>query len=149
MAGLLSVDRQGLCERAREGRAAGAITRHSLSCVAVLCAAAPADKNEPGAIRIDGVMQLCEDLGVAPDDVVTIVLAWKFNAAESGMFLEKEFVEGMAEVGYAPHMGMGAGTDARARAAHTHAHANRRGQQNCPTLSLPRVTRPTPPLLSL
>ena len=58
-----------------------------------------ADPNDADAIGIDGVMALCEDLEVDPSDIATLVLAYKFEAEESGRFTKKEFTEGMTKLG--------------------------------------------------
>ncbi|KAH3745829.1 hypothetical protein Pelo_12757 [Pelomyxa schiedti] len=47
------------------------------------------------SINPDGVETLCEQLGVAPDDVLTLVLAWKFGAARNGYLSKEEFMGGM------------------------------------------------------
>ena len=41
-----------------------------------------------------------EDLGVTEDDVMSMVIPWKFGAKHLGVFTEEEFVKGMANVGY-------------------------------------------------
>lgn len=40
-----------------------------------------------------------EDIGVSDDDVMSMVIPWKFGAKQLGVFTEEEFVKGMANVG--------------------------------------------------
>jgi hypothetical protein len=51
------------------------------------------------AILIDGMIKLCEDLGVDPSDSALLVLSWKCEAAHTCRFTESEFTEGMAKLG--------------------------------------------------
>lgn len=41
-----------------------------------------------------------EDLNIREDDVMSMVIPWKFGAKTLGVFTEEEFVRGMANVGY-------------------------------------------------
>lgn len=50
-------------------------------------------------ILADGVVQLCEDLGVSHEDVVMLVLSWHFKAETMCEFSQKEFEDGMASLG--------------------------------------------------
>jgi len=50
---------------------------------------------EEGVIAPEGVEKFCKDLGVNMDDLIVLILAWKLNAAEMGVFTKSEFIEGM------------------------------------------------------
>lgn len=51
-------------------------------------------KNEENVIGEEGIVSLCNDLHVRPDDFIVLVLAWKFNAEMMGRFTRSEFVNG-------------------------------------------------------
>ncbi|GAM24581.1 hypothetical protein SAMD00019534_077560 [Acytostelium subglobosum LB1] len=51
------------------------------------------------SIGPDGVVQLCSDLGVEPEDIVMLVLAWHLKAKSMGYFTKQEFVTGLSELG--------------------------------------------------
>lgn len=53
-------------------------------------------EEEDACVGVDGVTQLCSDLGVEPDDVVVLVLSWHFKAVAMCEYSRKEFEEGMA-----------------------------------------------------
>jgi hypothetical protein len=38
------------------------------------------DADDPDLIGVDGISQLCSDLGVEPDDIVVLVLRWGWRA---------------------------------------------------------------------
>jgi len=57
------------------------------------------DPEDPTAINVEGVMQLCDDLGVAPDDPVMVAFSWKMEAGAQGEFLQAEFVGGCQRLG--------------------------------------------------
>ncbi|XP_022916807.1 DCN1-like protein 3 [Onthophagus taurus] len=46
-------------------------------------------------IRVDGIIQLCKDLQVLPEDFKILVLAWKLNAEQMCRFTRGEFVNGL------------------------------------------------------
>ncbi len=46
----------------------------------------------------DGVMRLCADAGVDPEDPAMLVLAWRCGCAAMGVFTEAEFTHGMAHL---------------------------------------------------
>ncbi|XP_077373481.1 DCN1-like protein 5 isoform X2 [Festucalex cinctus] len=52
--------------------------------------AGPGDVVGPEAME-----KFCEDVGVAPDDVVMLVLAWRLGAANMGFFTKDEWLRGM------------------------------------------------------
>ncbi|KDD75809.1 cullin [Helicosporidium sp. ATCC 50920] len=51
------------------------------------------------SILVDGVVQLCADLGVEPEDVVMLVLSWHFGAAAMGEYSQQEWEQGLASLG--------------------------------------------------
>ncbi|KAL4452395.1 hypothetical protein ABPG75_008057 [Micractinium tetrahymenae] len=50
-------------------------------------------------VGVEGISQLCADLGVEPDDIVVLVLSWHFGAEAMCEYSRKEFEEGMAGLG--------------------------------------------------
>jgi len=60
-----------------------------------------ADPQDENKIGIDGVQQFCDDLILDPASVSILVVAWKFRAATQCEFSRKEFLDGMAELGWA------------------------------------------------
>lgn len=46
----------------------------------------------------EGIERLCKDLGVAPEDVVMLVLAWKMEAKQMGYFTIKEWTKGLTDL---------------------------------------------------
>ena len=52
------------------------------------------------AILVEGTEKLCSDLGVAPDDVALLVLAWHFQLEKMCCFTRQEFTKGMAKLGF-------------------------------------------------
>jgi hypothetical protein len=56
--------------------------------------------NETESIHDDGMEKFVTDLGVAADDVVTLILAWHFNAETLGEFSKEEFENGMKKLRY-------------------------------------------------
>ena len=50
-------------------------------------------------ILAEGIMRLCEDLGVEPEDVVVLVLSWHLGAQSMGEYTQDEFEGGLAKLG--------------------------------------------------
>lgn len=50
------------------------------------------------AILVDGIVSLCSDLGVEPEDVVLLVLSFHLNAASMGEYTKEEWIEGMTKL---------------------------------------------------
>ena len=46
----------------------------------------------------EGIVKFCEDLGVVPEDVVMLVLAWKMDCKQGGYFTLKEWLKGLSEL---------------------------------------------------
>lgn len=49
-------------------------------------------------IMADGIGKLCEDLEVAPEDIVTLVISWHMNAATMCEFTKEEFTQGLVKL---------------------------------------------------
>jgi len=52
-------------------------------------------KENEAQIGPEGVEGLCRDIGVEPENVVVLVLAWHLNAQSMGYFKKEEFVSGL------------------------------------------------------
>lgn len=50
------------------------------------------------AILAEGIQQLCDDLGVEPEDIVMLVISWHLQAAAMGEFSREEFIQGMCSM---------------------------------------------------
>lgn len=57
------------------------------------------DPKNPEEIAIEGTIKYCEDLGVAPEDVVMLALAWLTKAPTMGRFARKGWIEGWKSLG--------------------------------------------------
>ncbi|KAF2073079.1 hypothetical protein CYY_005605 [Polysphondylium violaceum] len=57
------------------------------------------DPEDPTTIGPDGIVKLCVDLEVDPEDVVVLVLAWHLNAKQMGFFSKTEFISGLTKLG--------------------------------------------------
>lgn len=56
------------------------------------------EDGEEEVIGSSGMEQLFSDLEVEPEDVVTIILAWKMNAEKMGVFKYSEFLVGLSSL---------------------------------------------------
>ncbi|XP_076316048.1 DCN1-like protein SCCRO4 [Tachypleus tridentatus] len=54
--------------------------------------------DDPDVIGPDGMEKFCEDLGVEPEDVVMLVLAWKMEAKQMGYFRLSEWLKGLSDL---------------------------------------------------
>ncbi|BES93925.1 DUF298 [Nesidiocoris tenuis] len=54
--------------------------------------------DEPELLGPDGMEKFCEDIGVEPENVVMLVLAWKMNARQMGFFTMQEWLRGLTEI---------------------------------------------------
>jgi hypothetical protein len=45
-------------------------------------------------METDGVLKLCEDLGVDPEDPSLLLISYHMKAANMGKFTRDEFIEG-------------------------------------------------------
>lgn len=48
----------------------------------------------------EGMEKFCMDIGVDPEDLVMLVLAWKMNAKSMGYFTSTEWLKGLTELQY-------------------------------------------------
>jgi len=48
----------------------------------------------------DGMEKFCKDIGVKPEDIVMLVLAWKMKAKQMGYFTQEEWLLGMTDIKY-------------------------------------------------
>lgn len=51
------------------------------------------------AVMAEGIMKLCEDLRIEPEDAAMLVLSWHFKAAAMGEFSREEFEGGLGRLG--------------------------------------------------
>ncbi|EDR41062.1 calcium-binding EF-hand domain-containing protein [Dictyostelium discoideum AX4] len=56
------------------------------------------DEDDNNVIGPDGITRLCKDLGVEPEDVVVLVLAWHLGAKQMGYFSKAEFTQGLSKL---------------------------------------------------
>jgi DCN1-like protein 4/5 len=42
--------------------------------------------------------KFCEDIGVEPENVAMLVLAWKMNARQMGFFTQQEWLRGLMDL---------------------------------------------------
>lgn len=52
------------------------------------------DPQQVDEIGIDGTIQYCEDLGVEPEDVVMLAVAWLTSAPSMGKFAKTGWIDG-------------------------------------------------------
>ncbi len=57
------------------------------------------DPNDPGRITPNGTIHLLEDLNLDPTGITTLLLAWKFQCKTQCEFTEREFIDGMINMG--------------------------------------------------
>lgn len=53
------------------------------------------DEDDEDTINEDGILKFCEDIGVDPQDVIVLVIAWRMEAAYMCAFTRKEWMHGM------------------------------------------------------
>jgi DCN1-like protein 4/5 len=46
----------------------------------------------------EGMEKFCRDIGVKPEDIVMLVLAWKMKAKQMGYFTQEEWLQGMTDI---------------------------------------------------
>ena len=59
-----------------------------------------ADSIEEDKMLAEGISRFCEDVNLDPTSLTVLILAWKFKAATQCEFTRKEFVDGMADIGW-------------------------------------------------
>jgi len=57
------------------------------------------DADNGDQIGVDGIMQLCSDLGVEPTDPVMLMIAWQCRCGQMCVFTRQEWTQGMTEMG--------------------------------------------------
>ncbi|GIX99492.1 DCN1-like protein 4 [Caerostris darwini] len=57
-----------------------------------------ADPNDPDVITPESMEKFCEDIGVEPENVVMLVLAWKMDAKQMGFFTRTEWLRGLSDL---------------------------------------------------
>ncbi|RWS28267.1 hypothetical protein B4U80_11079, partial [Leptotrombidium deliense] len=57
-----------------------------------------ASTEDPDIIGPEGVERFCKDIGVEPENLVTLVLAWKMDAKQMGYFTLKEWIKGLSDL---------------------------------------------------
>lgn len=53
--------------------------------------------DDPQQLGPDGMERFCLDIGVDPEDIVMLVIAYKMNAKRMGYFSQSEFVRGLSD----------------------------------------------------
>lgn len=54
--------------------------------------------DDPKMMGPDGMEKFCEDIGVEPENIVMLVLAWKMGAKHMGFFSEEEWLHGLTSL---------------------------------------------------
>uniref|UniRef100_A0A0K8TLX2 Defective in cullin neddylation protein n=1 Tax=Tabanus bromius TaxID=304241 RepID=A0A0K8TLX2_TABBR len=54
--------------------------------------------DEPETLGPDGMEKFCEDIGVDPENVVMLVLAYKMGARQMGFFSQYEWIKGLTDL---------------------------------------------------
>ncbi|KAI8422007.1 hypothetical protein MSG28_009912 [Choristoneura fumiferana] len=54
--------------------------------------------SEPDVLGPEGMEKFCEDIGVDPENVVMLVIAYKMGAKQMGYFTQEEWVKGLTEL---------------------------------------------------
>lgn len=54
--------------------------------------------DDPDVLGPEGMEKFCEDIGVEPENVVMLVLAWKMNARQMGFFTQQEWLRGLMDL---------------------------------------------------
>ncbi|XP_065221682.1 DCN1-like protein 4 [Planococcus citri] len=54
--------------------------------------------DEPDVIGPEGIEKFCQDLGVEPENIAVLVIAWKMNARRMGFFSSQEWLKGFSDL---------------------------------------------------
>lgn len=54
--------------------------------------------DDPELIGPDGMEKFCEDIGVEPENIVMLVVAWKMDAKQMGFFTMQEWLRGLDDL---------------------------------------------------
>ncbi|XP_023226658.1 DCN1-like protein 4 isoform X3 [Centruroides sculpturatus] len=65
-------------------------------CMALFQEYASAD--DPETVGPEGMEKFCEDIGVEPENIVMLVLAWKMDAKQMGFFSASEWLKGLSNL---------------------------------------------------
>eukprot|EP01083_Nonionella_stella_P114844 339928_1 len=65
-----------------------------------------ADRADPSVMSGEGMMAFFSEVGVDPEGVVGLAIAWKLNMKEMGFFRRSEFVNGFSELGVDKQSGL-------------------------------------------
>jgi len=57
-----------------------------------------ADESEGELIGPDGIEKFCSDIGLTPDNVLVLLVAWKLGAQTMGYFTKEEWMSGMRKM---------------------------------------------------
>ncbi|XP_054712334.1 DCN1-like protein 5 isoform X1 [Uloborus diversus] len=57
-----------------------------------------ATANDPDLLGPEGMEKFCEDIGVEPENIVMLVIAWKMEAKQMGFFTKSEWLRGLTDV---------------------------------------------------
>ncbi|KAF6028821.1 hypothetical protein EB796_012859 [Bugula neritina] len=57
------------------------------------------DERDSTKMTANGVMKFLEDMELSPDNLLVLVIAWKFQASKQCEFTKEEFMRGMVEIG--------------------------------------------------
>lgn len=55
--------------------------------------------DDPDTLGPEGMEKFCEDIGVEPENVVMLVLAYKMQARQMGFFTKEEWLKGFSDLG--------------------------------------------------
>lgn len=54
--------------------------------------------DEPDVLGPEGMEKFCEDIGVEPENIVMLVLAYRMQARQMGFFTQEEWMKGLSEL---------------------------------------------------
>lgn len=54
--------------------------------------------DEPDVLGPEGMEKFCEDIGVEPENIVMLVLAYRMQARQMGFFTQEEWLKGLSEL---------------------------------------------------
>lgn len=58
-----------------------------------------ATANDPDLLGPEGMEKFCEDIGVEPENIIMLVIAWKMDAKQMGFFTKSEWLRGLSDLG--------------------------------------------------
>ncbi|XP_042901219.1 DCN1-like protein 4 isoform X2 [Parasteatoda tepidariorum] len=57
-----------------------------------------ASANDPDVLGPEGMEKFCEDIGVEPENIIMLVIAWKMEAKQMGFFTKSEWLRGLKDL---------------------------------------------------